>query len=42
MSSSVGKALGGSLVLQLTALQMCSLEENFFSIGKNLASQGFE
>jgi len=42
MSRSVGKALGSSLVLQLAALQMCSLEENFFSIGRNLASQGLE
>jgi len=42
MSRSVGKALGSFLVLQLTALQMCSLEEDFFSIGRNLASQGLE
>ena len=42
LSSSIGKTLGSLLVLQLTALQMCSLEEDFFSIGRNLASEGLE
>jgi len=42
LSSSIGKAPGGPLVLQLTALQMCGLEEDFFSIGRNLASEGLE
>jgi len=42
MSRSIGKALGSPLVLQLMALQMCCLEENFFSIGRDLASQGLE
>jgi len=42
MSRFVGKALSSFLVLQLTALQMCSLEEDFFSIGRNLTSQGLE
>ena len=42
MSRSVGKALGSFLVLQLTTLQMCGLEEDFFSIGRNLASEGLE
>jgi len=42
LSGSVGKALGSPLVLQLTALQMCCLEENFFGIGWDLASQSIE
>ena len=29
-------------VLQLTALQMCGLEEDLFSIDRNLASEDFE
>jgi hypothetical protein len=42
LSSSIGKALDGSLVLQLAAFQMCSLEEGFFDIGRNLISKGLE
>jgi len=42
LSSSIGKAPGVPLVLQLTTLQMCGLEENFFSVGWNLASEGLE
>ena len=42
LSGSVGKALGSPLVLQLTALQVCCLEEDFFSIGGDLASQSLE
>jgi len=42
LSSSVGKAPRSPLVLQLTALQMCSLEEDFFDIGWNLASESLE
>jgi hypothetical protein len=42
LSSSVGKAPRSPLVLQLTTLQMCSLEEDFFDIGWNLASESLE
>jgi len=42
LSSSIGKAPGGSLVLQLTTIQMCGLEEDFFDIGRNLASERLE
>jgi len=42
MSRSVAKALNSFLVLQLMTLQMCSLEEDFFSIDRNLTSQGLE
>jgi hypothetical protein len=42
LSSSIGKVRGGPLVLQLTTLQMCGLEEDFFGIGRNLASEGLE
>ena len=42
LSSSDGKALGHPLVLQLTALQVCCLKENFFDIGGDVASQSLE
>jgi len=42
MSGSVSKTLGGLLVLELPALQVCSLEENLFSIGWNLAVKSLE
>jgi len=42
LSSSIGKTPSGPLVLQLTTLQMCGLEKDFFGIGRNLASEGLE
>jgi len=42
MSRSIGKALGSFLVLQLMALQMCGLEEDFINISRNLASESLE
>jgi len=42
MSSSIGKALSGLLVLELSTLQVCSLEENLLGIGGDLASKNFE
>jgi len=42
MGGSIGKALGGLLVLELAALQVCSLEKDLFGIGRNLASKSFK
>jgi len=42
MSGPIGKTLGGLLVLELTTLQVCSLEKNLFSIGWNLATESLE
>jgi len=42
MSGSIGKALSGLLVLELAALQMCSLEEDFFGVSRDLASERFK
>jgi len=42
MSGSVGKALSGLLVLELSTFQLCSLEENLLGIGRDLASESFE
>jgi hypothetical protein len=42
LSGSIGKASGSLLVLQLTALQVCCLKENFFGIGGDVASQSLE
>jgi len=42
MSGSIGKALSGLLVLELSTLQMYSLEENFLGIDRDLASESFE
>jgi len=42
LSSSIGKAPRSPLVLQLTTLQMCGLEEDFFDIGWDLASENPE
>jgi len=42
MSGSIGKALSGLLVLELSTLQMCSFEEDLLGIGRNLASESFE
>ena len=42
MSSSIGKALNGLLILKLSALQVNSLEENLLGIGRNLASESLE
>jgi hypothetical protein len=42
VSSSVGKTLGGLLVLELAAFQVCSLKQDFFYIGWDLASKRLE
>jgi len=42
MGGSIGKALSGLLVLELAALQVCSLEKDLFGIGNNLASKIFK
>jgi hypothetical protein len=42
MSGSIGKTLGSLLVLELAAFQVCSLEQDFFYIGWDLASKGLE
>ena len=42
MSGFVGKALSGLLVLELVTLQVCSLEEDLFGIGRDLASKSFK
>jgi len=42
MSGSIGKTLGSLLVLELAALQVCSLEENLFGIGWDLTPKSFE
>jgi len=42
MSGSIGKALSGLLVLELSTLQMCSFEKDLLGISRNLASQSFE
>jgi hypothetical protein len=42
VSSSIGKALGGLLVLELSTLQVSSLEKNLLGIGKDLASESLE
>jgi len=42
MGGSIGKTLGSLLVLELTALQLCSLEKNLSNIGWNLAAKGLE
>jgi len=42
VSSSIGKTLGGLLILELAAFQVCSLKQDFFYIGWDLASKGLE
>jgi len=42
MGGSIGKALSGLLVLELAALQVCSLEEDLFNISRDLASKSFK
>jgi len=42
MSGSIGKALSGLLVLKLSTLQVCSLEEDLLGIGRDLASESFK
>jgi len=42
MSSSIGKALNSLLILKLSTLQVSSLEEDLFSIDRNLASKSLE
>ena len=42
MSGSIGKALGGLLILELATLQVCNLEKNLFGIGRDLTSESFE
>jgi hypothetical protein len=42
MSGSIGKELSGLLILELSTLQMCSLEEDFLGIGRDLASESFK
>jgi len=42
MGGSIGKALSGLLVLELAALQVCSLEEDLFGVGRDLASKSFK
>ena len=42
VGGSIGKTLGSLLVLKLAALQMRSLEEDLFGIGRDLAPEGFE
>jgi len=42
MGGSIGKALSGLLVMELAALQVCSLEEDLFGIGRDLASKSFK
>jgi len=42
MSGSIGEALSGLLVLKLSTLQVCSLEEDLHSIGRDLASERFK
>jgi len=39
MGGSIDKALSGLLVLELAALQVCSSEKDFFSIGRDFASK---
>jgi len=42
MGGSIGKALSGLLVLELTTLQVCSLEEDLLGIGRDLASESLK
>ena len=42
MGGSIGKALSGLLVLELAALQVCSLEKNFLGIGWDLTPKSFK
>jgi len=42
MSGSIGEALSGLSVLELSALQVSSFEENLLGIGRDLASESFE
>jgi len=42
MSGSIGKALSGLLILELSPLQMCSLEKNLLGIDRDLASESFK
>jgi len=42
MSSSIGKALSGLLILKLPTLQVSSLEEDLLGIGRNLACESLE
>jgi len=42
MSSSISEKLGSLLVLELAAFQVCSLKQDFFCIGWDLASKGLK
>jgi len=42
MGGSIGNTLGSLLVLELTALQVCSSEKNLLSIGWNLTTKSLE
>ena len=42
MSGSIGEALSGLLVLELLALQVCTLEEDLLGITRDLASESFK
>jgi len=42
VGGSIGKTLGSLLVLELAALQVCSLKENLFDIGWDLTPKSFE
>jgi len=42
MGGSIGKTLGSLLILELVALQVCSLEKNLLGIGRDLTSERFE
>jgi hypothetical protein len=42
LSGSIGKTPRSSLVLQLATLQMSGLEQDFFDVGRDLASESSE
>ena len=42
MGGSIGKALGSLLILELAALQVCSLEKNLFGVDRDLTPESFE
>jgi hypothetical protein len=42
VSGSIGKTLGSLLVLELVPFQVCSLKQDFFCIGWDLAPKGLK
>jgi len=42
VGGSIDKMLGSLLILELAALQVCSMEKDLFGIGRDLASESFE